>query len=174
MTPLRARYARIDRVVSNLLDEHQVTEVPVAIERIVKEHGITLQSGDLGDVSGLLVRDGGKTVIGVNANHPSTRRRFTIAHEFGHYLLHASLHSHVDKHYFRSAASSEGTDVVEVEANFFAASILMPEKFLKGDDEAIHALDSDEGVQRLAAKYRVSGHAMSLRLSNVFRSFAPF
>jgi Zn-dependent peptidase ImmA (M78 family) len=177
MNPLRARYARIERVVSNLLNEYQVREVPVAIERIVKAHNIVLQSGDLGDVSGLLVRHGEKTVIGVNAGHPTTRRRFTIAHEFGHFILHAGMHSHVDKSYrvnFRSAASSAGTDVVEVEANFFAASILMPKQFLEKDEDVEGALDNDEGVQRLAAKYRVSGHAMSLRLANVFKTQTPF
>ncbi len=176
MKPLRARYARIERVVSNLLDEYHVVEAPVPIERIVKGNGITLQSGDLGDVSGLLARSAGKTVIGVNANHPITRRRFTIAHEFGHYILHEGMHSHVDKGYrvnFRSTESSAGTDVPEIEANFFAAAILMPKEFLERDD-ALSALDNDEGVQRLAAKYRVSGHAMSLRLANVYNSARPF
>ena len=177
MKPLRARYARIERVVSNLLDEYQVAEAPVPIERIVKGHGITLQSGNLGDVSGLLARSAGKTIIGVNANHPITRRRFTIAHEFGHFMLHEGMHSHVDKEYrvnFRSAESATGTNVPEIEANFFAASILMPKEFLERDDDALAAVDNDEGVQRLAAKYRVSGHAMSLRLGNVYKSAVPF
>jgi len=176
MTPLRARYSRIERVVSNLLDEYQVVQAPVPIERIVRGHGITLQSGDLADVSGLLARSGNKTIIGVNADHPLTRRRFTIAHEFGHYILHEGMHSHVDKDYrvnFRSAESSAGTNVPEIEANFFAASILMPKQFLIGDD-AISVLDNDDGVQRLAAKYRVSGHAMSLRLANLFKYQTPF
>jgi len=176
MNPLRARYARIERVVSNLLSEYQVAEPPVPIERIVKGHGITLQSGDLGDVSGLLARSAGKTIIGVNAIHPPTRRRFTIAHEFAHYILHEGMHSHVDKGYrvnFRSAESSAGTHVPEIEANVFAASILMPKDFLDRD-EAEFALDNDEAVQRLAARYRVSGHAMSLRLANLYSSARPF
>jgi Zn-dependent peptidase ImmA (M78 family) len=176
MNPLRARYARIERVVSNLLVEYQVAGAPVPIEKIVKGHGITLQSGDLGDVSGLLARSPDKTVIGVNASHPPTRRRFTIAHEFGHYILHEGMHSHVDKEYrvnFRSPESAAGTHVPEIEANFFAASILMPREFLIRDD-AHTALDNDVGVQRLAAKYKVSGHAMSLRLANVFRFQTPF
>lgn len=178
MKPLRARHARIERVVSNLLDEYQVVTPPVPVERIVKAHGIVLQSGDLGDadVSGFLARSLNRTTIGVNATHPKTRQRFTIAHEFAHYLLHEGIVSHIDKAYrvnFRSPASSEGTDVEEIEANFFAASILMPKEFLTADD-AISALDSDERVQELANRYRVSGHAMSLRLANLYKYARPF
>jgi Zn-dependent peptidase ImmA (M78 family) len=84
--------------------------------------------------------------------------------------------SHVDKEYrvnFRSAESSEGTNVEEMEANFFAATILMPKNFLDEDD-ARRALDNDERVRELAARYKVSGHAMSLRLANVYKFERPF
>lgn len=176
MKPLRARYARIERVVSSLLEDFGVSEAPVPIERIVKGSGITLQSGDLGEVSGLLARSLAKTTIGVNSSHPRTRQRFTIAHEFAHYILHEGIVSHIDKEYrvnFRSAESSEGTDIEEIEANFFAATILMPKKFLD-EDEAIKAIDNDALVRELAARYKVSGHAMSLRLANIYKFQRPF
>lgn len=176
MKPLRPRYARIERVVSSLLEQYTVSAAPVPIERIVKGSGITLQTGDLGEVSGLLARTLTTTIIGVNASHPKTRQRFTIAHEFGHYILHEGLVSHIDKEYrvnYRSTESSEGTNIEEVEANFFAANVLMPREFLDRD-EADAALDSDEKVRELAARYKVSGHAMSLRLGNVYKYARPF
>jgi Zn-dependent peptidase ImmA (M78 family) len=176
MKPLRPRYARIERVVSNLLEQHAVSAAPVPIERIVKGSGITLQTGDLGEVSGLLARTLTTAIIGVNASHPKTRQRFTIAHEFGHYILHEGLISHIDKEYrvnYRSSESSDGTNIEEVEANFFAANILMPREFLDRD-EADAALDSDAKVRELAARYKVSGHAMSLRLGNVYKYARPF
>jgi Zn-dependent peptidase ImmA (M78 family) len=176
MKPLRPRYGRIERAVSLLLEQHAVKAAPVPIDRIVRAAGITLRSGDLGEVSGLLARSANQTVIGVNANHPKTRQRFTIAHEFAHFVLHEGMSSHVDKEYkvnFRSAESSEGTNVEEIEANVFAASILMPRQFLE-HDQAINVLDSDELVRGLAAKYKVSGHAMSLRLANVYKYARPF
>jgi Zn-dependent peptidase ImmA (M78 family) len=135
-----------------------------------------VKSGDLGEVSGLLARSVAKTTIGVNSTHPRTRQRFTVAHEFAHFILHDGITSHVDREYrvnFRSAESSQGTDIEEIEANFFAATILMPREFLDRD-EARRALDSDELVQELAAKYKVSGHAMSLRLANVYKFERPF
>jgi len=176
MKPLRVRYARIERVVSKLLENFNVTELPVPIDPIVRGLGIVVQSGDLGDVSGLLARSADKTTIGVNSKHPRTRQRFTIAHEFAHFILHDGIVSHFDKEYrvnFRSAESSQGTSIEEMEANFFAATILMPREFLDRD-EAWRALDSDELVQKLAARYKVSGHAMSLRLANVYNRERPF
>src|SRR5688572_20279528 len=99
MTPLRARYSKIERLVASLLTQFEIVEAPVPIERLVKKSGIGIKYGDLGDVSGLLVRDSAHTTIGVNSNHPKMRQRFTIAHEFGHCLLHTGISSHYDRDY---------------------------------------------------------------------------
>src|SRR5215204_5083184 len=143
--PLRARYSKIERLVESLLADAGLDVSPVPIEKLVKKLPIELKYGDLGDVSGLLVRDSASCTIGVNKNHPKVRQRFTIAHEFGHYLLHAGISSHLDRDYrinFRSAESSQATNIEEIEANFFAASILMPKLFLDADN-AVLALDDD-------------------------------
>ena len=52
----RARYSKIERLVDLLLDRSGEHIPPVRIERIVKSHGIEIRAGDLGDVSGLIVR----------------------------------------------------------------------------------------------------------------------
>lgn len=174
--PRRARYSKIEKLIEGLLDQHDVTQLPVPVERIVSSYGIHLRKGDLEDVSGLIVRDGPSVTIGVNAKQSRTRQRFTIAHEFGHFLLHDGMSSHVDHNYrvnFRSGASSLAVDVEEIEANFFAASLLMPKQFLDQAD-AIEALDSDTAVGHLARSFNVSRHAMSLRLGNVYRKYSPF
>lgn len=176
MTLRRARYAKIERMVASLLHQNDQTGPPVHIERIVKRCGIEIRSGNLKDVSGLLVRSGGAAIIGVNSTQNRVRQRFTIAHEFGHYLLHEGLTNHIDRDYrvnFRSDESSKATNVDEIEANFFAASILMPREFLDRDD-AISAIDSDSRVAELAKRYDVSRHAMSLRLVNIYEIYTPF
>jgi Zn-dependent peptidase ImmA (M78 family) len=176
MKPLRARYAKIERLVDAVLAEYGIKKPATPLDKILKKIGIELKYGDLGDVSGLLVRSDEMATIGVNAKHPEVRQRFTIAHELGHYLLHAGLSSHFDRDYrvnYRSTESSQATNVEEIEANFFAASILMPKDFLEAD-EAIKALDSDVEVDKLAKRYAVSRHAMSLRLANVYRLQSPF
>src|SRR5262245_59763778 len=137
MNPLRARYTKIDKLVDSLLSEHNVQAPPIPIGRIVRRLGIELKSGELGEISGFLVRNDGKATIGVNSTHPKVRQRFTVAHECGHYLLHVGISAHYDKDFkvnFRSAESSQATDIEEIEANYFAASILMPAKLLTGED----------------------------------------
>jgi Zn-dependent peptidase ImmA (M78 family) len=176
MTPLRARYGKIERLVATLLNEHRVSKPAVPIDKIVKKSDVVLKYGELGDVSGLLVRTGALTTIGVNSKHPLVRQRFTIAHEYAHYLLHMGILAHYDRDYrvnYRSAESSQATNTEEIEANFFAASILMPRMFLDADN-AISALDNDIEVSALASRYNVSRHAMSLRLANVYGKHRPF
>jgi Zn-dependent peptidase ImmA (M78 family) len=174
--PLRARYSKINQLVARILADNLVSEPPVPIDRIIKKFGIQLKKGDLGDVSGLLVRNSNELIIGVNSTQRESRQRFTIAHEFGHFLLHDGISSHFDLDYrvnFRSAESSQATNVEEIEANYFAASLLMPEAFLNMD-KAVEAIDSDYEVEKLAKKYRVSRHAMSLRLVNIYGQHRPF
>jgi Zn-dependent peptidase ImmA (M78 family) len=176
MTPLRPRYGKIEKLVDAVLLEAGIVGPAVPIEKIVRKHRIDLKIGNLEDVSGLLVRVADGVTIGVNGSHPEVRKRFTIAHEFGHYMLHSGISAHYDRDYrinFRSRESSEATNIEEIEANFFAASILMPKHFLDRN-EAVLSLDNDEEVARLAKKYNVSRHAMSLRLGNVYRVHRPF
>lgn len=175
MTTRRARYVKIERIVDGLLVTVRPT-LPVPVERLVLDRGIVLRKGDLREVSGLLLRDGEIATIGVNSRQSSVRQRFTIAHEFGHFLLHEGIVEHVDQDYrvnYRSDVSSSATDVDEIEANFFAASLLMPRSMLD-EREAVAAIDNDRRVKALAQEFDVSQHAMSLRLANLYRRFAPY
>lgn len=174
--PLRARYWKINRLVARVLEDNQVNEPHVRVEKIVKKYGIRVLKGDLQDVSGLLMRKPDEVVIGVNSTQSRNRQRFTIAHELGHFLLHDGISSHVDRDYrinFRSAESSQATNIEEVEANYFSASLLMPSEFLFRDN-AVEALDSNDAVAELARRYQVSQHAMSLRLANLYGDHRPY
>jgi len=178
MTPVRPRYARIEQITDDLLRDAGVTAAPVPIEEIVQGRGITIRPMDLKEVSGLVVRDGTVTVIGVNKMHPITRRRFTIAHEFAHALMHEGKEVRYDTDFrvdFRSGASSLGVNVEEMEANFFAASILMPRRLLESDP-LMSDLDVEDAAttKALAARYKVSSHAMSIRLGNLAARSSPF
>jgi Zn-dependent peptidase ImmA (M78 family) len=166
------RYARIEQLADSLLREARIYEPPVPIDDIVRGQGIVIRPMDLKEISGLVVRDGTRTVISVNSAHSLTRKRFTVAHELAHALLHEGEEVRYDKDFrvdFRSGASSAGTDVVEMEANFFAASILMPWRFLEADPllAGLDFEDAEAAIKPLAARYKVSPHAMSIRLGNM-------
>ena len=94
----------------------------------------------------------------MNASHVETRRRFTIAHEIGHYVLHEHLIG--DGIVEDALLRAEGlSNFVETEANKFAADILMP----------WHLIEDFQGrgvtsVEDLARALNVSPDAMSIRL----------
>ena len=118
-----------------------------------------------------MVREPGRAVIGVESNQPETRQRFTIAHELGHFLLHEGDQVHVDRQFrlnYRSAKSSTAEDVEEIEANAFAAAILMPERLLRVDAGRLQFdIEDEEAVRELAIRYNVSTQAMAIRLLNM-------
>jgi Zn-dependent peptidase ImmA (M78 family) len=167
------RRRKIESLVEGLLATYNVTEAPVPVERIAKAKGTRIFYQSLeDDVSGFLYRDKTQAVIGVNTHHAPVRQNFTTAHELGHLLLHDQEQLHIDKEFrvrLRDDVSSQGTDEAEREANFFAASILMPRRFLEEDlvnEEYVDLLD-DDCLADLARKYGVSAQALVNRLKNL-------
>jgi len=71
----------------------------------------------------------------------------------------------------RSPSSSRAEDVQEIEANAFAASLLMPQLFLQKDIASIELdFEDPSRILPLAQKYGVSVQAMTFRLLNLFGS----
>jgi Zn-dependent peptidase ImmA (M78 family) len=64
----------------------------------------------------------------------------------------------------RNAKSSEGSDFREIEANQFAACLLMPEHLVHEKVKALKSHDVEDAVKRLARTFRVSEKAMAIRL----------
>lgn len=107
---------------------------PVDVFKIARELGIEVNRVPLPEnISGRIRRiDGDKFAIDVNRDHSTTRQRFTVAHEIGHYIYHRDLlgKGTGDTLAFRA----EGTDLPnpnitatqERQANIFAANLLMP------------------------------------------------
>jgi Zn-dependent peptidase ImmA (M78 family) len=150
-----------------------VVEPPVVVEAIARKYNLHIRYQPLqSDLSGFLYHDEQQAVIGINSSHPKVRQRFTIAHELGHFILHQNDPLHVDRAVqakFRSTLSKQGIDVDEIEANLFAAELLMPRDLLALDlshVKAVDILDEDTFIQ-LAHSYQVSVQALLLRLVNL-------
>ena len=156
-----------------LLKEHGVTAAPVPVERVAKSLGVRVEYAPLdGDLSGLAhIRDG-VTIVGINALHAPNRQRFTLAHELAHVQLHRKMIEstvHVDRGSLRrDALAAAGVDPIEIEANAFAAELLMPRAFLLSALEGRSIdLEDDKAVLALAKRFRVSDAAMRYRLSSL-------
>ena len=179
--PVRRRHIR--SLVEQLLATHGVRTAAVDVELIAAALNAQIHNETADDnLSGFLIRDveSRRALIGVNSTHSAARKRFTIAHEIGHLLLHEGDVLHVDQREGvdlglrvkrRDPESSLGSDDEEKEANFFAAELLMPTSFLKvdlSDMEADAAQDEDEDIiKALADQYEVSVQAMTFRLTNL-------
>jgi Zn-dependent peptidase ImmA (M78 family) len=151
-----------------------ITGRPVDLDKIIRHFGILkvdLPGND--DVFGAIIRQQGHVLIAVNPNQHPNRQRFTIAHELGHFFRHGydkgKDGEHVDgdfRFHWRNDASSKGVDWNEIESNRFAASLLMPEDFLKADVDRCQTV-GQETIQHLASLYKVSRLAMQYRLINL-------
>ena len=172
MKPARARYSKIEHLVRELLQKNSVISAPVAVENIATAEGaaITIQRFN-NEISGLLLRNGHQNIIAVEKQQSKARQRFTIAHELGHLLLHDGEEIRVDTNFrvnLRSPESSTAEDIEEIEANAFAASLLMPDHFLRSDlQNFVLDIDDARQVQELARRYEVSAQAMTIRLLNL-------
>ena len=150
----------LDSVTDQLKPEVNVTG-------IAQNMGISIIYHDLNDKeSGMLVvNDEDKAVIVVNENHSAVRQRFTIAHELGHYLLHYAKGQQI---FHRSIKSSEGTEPQEIDANAFAAALLMPEnevrKLILEIDDDMFDDAVDELILEKARELNVSTTALTYRI----------
>ncbi len=86
------------------------------------------------------------------------RQIFSIAHELGHFLLHNDGTSHISK---RDLTTKQGTDSKEIEANHFAACLLMPK------DEVQRMVNLGFALDSMANYFGISAIAMNVRLSNL-------
>lgn len=148
---------------SRIIRGHQrsppVQTVPIATDLGLRVFRV---GGWPDNLSGKLKRDrdaGGQSgfAIFVNGNHPEVRRRFTIAHEISHFVLHQDMVGDelLDDALYRSGLSNS----IEAAANRMAADILMPWHLLN------KAIDSGvDTIPELAKKFDVSRSAMSIRL----------
>ncbi len=165
--------SRAAEVAREVLADAGVAQPPVPVQEIAVAQGAELSYEPFrGGISGMLYRDDDRQVIGVNASHAVTRQRFTIAHELGHLLLHERRKLIVDSHiYLRDDRSSMGTHEEEVDANAFAAELLMPEAIVRSEAEALieekPAMSASQLVRHLAKTFQVSEQAMEIRLGSL-------
>jgi Zn-dependent peptidase ImmA (M78 family) len=105
----------------------------------------------------------------VNAYHPYTRRRFSVAHEIAHFILHRDQII-ADKKIGRSP-KDDSNRRIEQEADELAAEILMPEvlvqRYMKeiGVDKST-PMDAN-AIKQIAETFAVSPAMATIRLNNL-------
>jgi Zn-dependent peptidase ImmA (M78 family) len=174
------RLNRAVREARQVLAAQTIKRVPVDVERIAQKWAIVVRRTLDDDISGMLVPLPGahakrRWAIVVNETQAPVRQRFTVAHELGHLLLHGYDTAHADRDFrvrLRGVESSQGSVFEEIEANRFAAELLMPEELLlkKVRDRNLQYADDDTNdgeLRKIADDFHVSKQALSIRLSTL-------
>ncbi len=131
---------------------------PIDLNKIVETNGLSIKKGSFANpqISGAYKK--AERTIYISSNELYARQAFTVAHELGHFFLHADK---MDEVLLRSNSIESNADPREAEANEFAANLLMPEDFVK----RIYA--ETTSVAKIATLFGVSYTAMDWRIKNL-------
>lgn len=144
------RFSRASLIAQQVVSQQGITALPVdpiavaqSCEIEVRAKPITTQG-----VSGMLLRKGDAFGI-LYATHIDNLgfRRFSVAHELGHYYLPGHIDAVLsDSDVHESSAGFSSQDRYELEADHFAANLLMPRKYFEAamasSGEGLHAIKS--------------------------------
>ena len=146
--------------------------IPVNIEGIIRLHGIGLnKNADLADgLSGEIRKIGEEDYqISTQSNEHYYRKRFTMAHELGHFLLHKDkIGDGVnDTPAYRKSdrgdlTNNKITPEHEAEANAFAAALLMPKDAIEH-----YYLEEKKSLKDMTIIFQVSERALEIRIKNL-------
>lgn len=173
----KERKKELENISSQILFNNDMYKIPVNLLKLASNYKITVYDADfekLGNknVSGAIRYVDGKFSILLNKKEPEERKRFTLAHELGHFFLDndilKSSKIHVDTLYRVCPESSYVAPKIEQETknkltseneiDYFAGALLMNEMILKKVFEIEHSTD------KLAKMFNVSYSAMTVRL----------
>lgn len=99
-------------------------------------------------------------MAGIASNRTFGRRRFTLAHELGHFLMHEGE--------FADNGFESPSNSIEREANLFAKELLMPSHIVAQTYKDFMSLNIElDIVSELSWAFRVSKEAMAIRLSEL-------
>jgi Zn-dependent peptidase ImmA (M78 family) len=139
--------------------------IPVDPVRIATTLGITVFNQVLdADIAGAIVKvDGGDPIILLNAADSPSRKRFTCAHEIGHFIAHSNEygdHEFVD---LRGVLATEVKDPDEVYANELAACLLIPAP------EVTSMIRNGDLPAQMAVRFGVPTEVISYRIQALLK-----
>jgi Zn-dependent peptidase ImmA (M78 family) len=103
----------------------------LVLEDLALALGVLVFEAPLERADARLIRQGNRGLVRLNSRIPEPgRKRFALAHELGHWVLHSEA-SQVAACTDRNMWEQYKGSPTEVEANYFASELLMPEHLLK-------------------------------------------
>lgn len=170
------RMFEIEDVTASLLGDIDFKESPyVDIVSLVNKDGFEVVAQELDvDTTGYLLVSEKERLITVNTffKNPDNefdvnfkKSRFITAHEYGHFILHKEegepIYAHRDTYH--------RTEQIELEADYFARSILMPLKTFRLYYEVLKDMSEDEEfiVEMLSKVFKVTKNKVNKRIGDL-------
>lgn len=123
-------------------------------------------------ITGIISMKNGSPEIWINPmmNQNKERERFTLAHELGHFMLHIapSFNNYEKEDKTIEWNRDSNWDIQEMEANRFAAELLMPNELIKKEVSTLDPQEEKENkIEKLANAFNVSKQAIKYRLQSM-------
>lgn len=158
----------IEKLAMDILDTNGFNGIVVDPVKLATAYGIEVKNARFAsnDISGMLKKENGKTTIYVNSVEPTMRKRFTIAHELGHYFLN---HLEENDKLIHRKTDFFSNNSKELEANAFAAALLMDQYKVK---DLYNKLDYigvpiEKIITKISNTFKVSRPAVNIRLKEL-------
>jgi Zn-dependent peptidase ImmA (M78 family) len=156
------------RLALSILDNFGIDKPSeIDVLDIIDALDIPIKFSPLSGCDGRIIHGKEKSLIAINDEIAfESRKRFTIAHELGHYLMHKSDPiSHTDNVSTMSWFNNKNkhkTTKQEYEANVFASELLLPTSIF--EEEVKGSYFSPELIREISDKHRVSRSSIIHRL----------
>jgi Zn-dependent peptidase ImmA (M78 family) len=165
---------KVRKKLKELLTADCYQDYRLQLDKLVQKLSLSIFDATFFDpnLSGAIYRDEttGNFNIYANSQHPITRKRFTIAHEIGHYIS-AVCGSYSKDHLFKNSEGLQDYAVsyrhdsikpeIETEADQIAAEMLMPTVNIE------EFIEKKMSIEEMAEMFFVSQYAISIRLKNL-------
>ncbi|WP_124058409.1 ImmA/IrrE family metallo-endopeptidase [Vaginisenegalia massiliensis] len=115
------------------------------------------------NILGHTLKDNNGITITINSNLDQNRKNFTIAHEIGHLLLHINNDLMFDTESTIFDDNHATKSILEIEANQFAANLLLPDKVLKNQILSSYSMTAIKNTSK------VSGQMIYWRIVNFLK-----
>jgi Zn-dependent peptidase ImmA (M78 family) len=154
-------------LATRLLLETDTMSVPVDLKTLAEKNDIIVQEDNSSGYAGMLLVVNDLAMISVKKSiRENSRKRFTIAHEIGHYVLpgHISKENTMFQCTDEHLNSFGRNKTKEVEANVFASELLMPDQLFS---PRVSGKDiSKKLVKELTDEFQTSLSATCIKLIN--------
>ena len=155
----------IEKLAMDILDINGFNSVVVDPVKLANAYGIEVKNARFAsdDISGMLKKENRKITIYVNSIEPTMRKRFTIAHELGHYFLN---HLEENDKLIHRKSDFFSNNSKELEANAFAAALLMDQYKVTELYNKLNyiGVPIEKIIIKISNTFKVSRPAVNIRL----------